>query len=50
MTDAQLAEWKKAVAPVYAQFEKDIGVDLIKSAQKYSLPAQPKAEKPATKK
>jgi len=50
LTDAQLAEWKKAVAPVYAQFEKDIGVDLIKSAQKYSLPAQPKAEKPATKK
>ena len=50
LTDAQLAEWKKAVAPVYAQFEKDIGVDLIKSAQKYSQPAQPKAEKPATKK
>ena len=50
LTDAQLTEWKKSVAPVYAQFEKDIGVDLIKSAQKYSLPAQPKAEKPATKK
>jgi C4-dicarboxylate-binding protein DctP len=50
LTDAQLAEWKKAVAPVYAQFEKDIGVDLIKSAQKYSQAAQPKAEKPATKK
>ena len=50
LTDAQLAEWKKAVAPVYAQFEKDVGVDLIKSAQKYSQVAQPKAEKPATKK
>lgn len=50
LTDAQLAEWKKAVAPVYAQFEKDIGADLIKAAQKYSQPAQPKAEKPATKK
>jgi len=50
LTDAQLAEWKKAVAPVYAQFEKDIGVDLIKSAQKHSQAAQPKAEKPATKK
>jgi C4-dicarboxylate-binding protein DctP len=50
LTDVQLAEWKKAVAPVYAQFEKDIGADLIKSAQKYSQPAQPKAEKPATKK
>jgi len=50
LTDAQLAEWKKAVAPVYAQFEKDVGVDLIKAAQKYSQAAQPKAEKPATKK
>jgi C4-dicarboxylate-binding protein DctP len=50
LTDAQLAEWKKAVAPVYAQFEKDIGADLIKAAQKHSQPAQPKAEKPATKK
>ena len=50
LTDAQLAEWKKAVAPVYAQFEKDIGADLIKSAQKHSQAAQPKAEKPATKK
>ena len=50
LTDAQLAEWKKSVAPVYAQFEKDIGVDLIKSAQKFSQAAQPKAEKPATKK
>ena len=50
LTDAQLAEWKKAVAPVYAQFEKDIGVDLVKSAQKHSQAAQPKAEKPATKK
>jgi C4-dicarboxylate-binding protein DctP len=50
LTDAQLAEWKKAVAPVYAQFEKDVGVDLIKSAQKFSQTAQPKAEKPATKK
>ena len=50
LTDAQLAEWKKAVAPVYAQFEKDVGVDLIKSAQKFSQTAQPKAEKPVTKK
>ena len=51
LTDAQLAEWKKAVAPVYAQFEKDIGVDLIKSARtlrtriracaRAPLPAQP---------
>jgi C4-dicarboxylate-binding protein DctP len=37
LTDAQLAEWKKAVAPVYAQFEKDIGPDLIKSAQSHSI-------------
>lgn len=37
ITDAQLAEWKKAVAPVYAQFEKDIGADLIKAAQSHSL-------------
>lgn len=50
LTDAQLTEWKKSVAPVYAQFEKDIGIDLIKSAQKFSQTAQPKAEKPATKK
>lgn len=40
LTDAQLAEWKKSVAPVYAQFEKDIGADLIKAAQKYSLPTK----------
>ena len=40
LTDAQLAEWKKSVAPVYAQFEKDIGTDLIKAAQKYSLPTK----------
>ena len=37
LTDVQLAEWKKAVAPVYAQFEKDIGADLIKAAQSHSL-------------
>ena len=37
LTDAQLAEWKKAVAPVYTQFEKDIGADLIKAAQSHSL-------------
>jgi len=37
LTDAQLAEWKKAVAPVYAQFEKDIGPDLIKAAQSHSI-------------
>ena len=37
LTDAQLAEWQKAVAPVYAQFEKDIGTDLIKAAQSHSL-------------
>ncbi|MSP06369.1 MAG: DctP family TRAP transporter solute-binding subunit [Candidatus Fonsibacter sp.] len=36
LTDAQLAEWKKAVAPVYAQFENDIGTDLIKAAQSHS--------------
>jgi C4-dicarboxylate-binding protein DctP len=40
LTDAQLAEWKKSVAPVYAQFEKDIGTDLIKAAQKHSLPTK----------
>jgi len=37
LTDAQLAEWKKAVAPVYSQFEKDIGADLIKAAQRHSV-------------
>ena len=37
LTDAQLTEWKKSVAPVYAQFEKDIGVDLIEAAQSHSL-------------
>jgi C4-dicarboxylate-binding protein DctP len=37
LTDAQLAEWQKAVAPVYAQFEKDIGTDLIKAARSHSL-------------
>ena len=37
LSDAELAEWKKAVAPVYAQFEKDIGADLIKAAQSHSL-------------
>ena len=36
LTDAQLAEWKKAVAPVYAQFKNDIGADLIKAAQSHS--------------
>ena len=37
LTDAELAKWKKSVAPVYAQFEKDIGADLIKAAQRHSL-------------
>jgi len=37
LTEAELAEWKKAVAPVYTQFEKDIGADLIKAAQSHSL-------------
>ena len=37
LTDTELAEWKKAVAPVYVQFEKDIGVDLIEAAQSHSL-------------
>ncbi|NBQ46572.1 MAG: DctP family TRAP transporter solute-binding subunit [Proteobacteria bacterium] len=50
LTDAQLAEWKKAMQPVYKQFEADIGVDLIKAAQAASKPAQPKAEKPPVKK
>ena len=50
LTDAQLAEWKKAMQPVYKQFEADIGADLIKAAQAASKPAQPKAEKPAVKK
>jgi len=50
LTDAQLAEWKKAMQPVYKQFEADIGADLIKAAQAASKPAQPKAEKPPVKK
>lgn len=50
LTDAQLAEWKKAMQPVYKQFEADIGADLIKAAQAASKPAQPKAEKPPIKK
>jgi C4-dicarboxylate-binding protein DctP len=33
LTPTQLAEWKKAMAPVYKQFEADIGADLIKAAQ-----------------
>jgi C4-dicarboxylate-binding protein DctP len=37
LTDAELAEWKKAVEPVYKQFEADIGADLIKAAQSHSL-------------
>lgn len=50
LTDTQLAEWKKAMQPVYKQFEADIGADLIKAAQAASKPAQPKAEKPPVKK
>jgi len=50
LTDAQLAEWKTAMQPVYKQFEPEIGADLIKAAQAASKPAQPKAEKPAVKK
>ena len=50
LTDAQLAEWKKAMQPVYKQFEADIGADLIKAAQAASKPAQPKAEKAPVKK
>jgi len=50
LTDAQLAEWKKAMQPVYKQFEADIGADLIKAAQAASKPAQPKAEKPPVRK
>ena len=50
LTDAQLAEWKKAMQPVYKQFEPEIGAELIKAAQAASKPAQPKAEKPAVKK
>ena len=50
LTDAQLAEWKKAMQPVYKQFEPEIGADLIKATQAASKPAQPKAEKPAVKK
>ncbi len=50
LTDAQLVEWKKAMQPVYKQFEADIGADLIKAAQAASKPAQPKAEKPPVKK
>jgi C4-dicarboxylate-binding protein DctP len=33
LTADQLAAWKKALEPVYKEFEKDIGPDLIKSAQ-----------------
>jgi len=33
LTADQLAAWKKALEPVYKEFEKDIGPDLIKAAQ-----------------
>ena len=36
LTDAELAEWKKAMEPVYKRFEADIGVDLIKAAASHS--------------
>ena len=38
LTDAQLAEWKKAMEPVYKKFEADIGADLVKAAQSHSAP------------
>ncbi len=37
LTSAQLEEWKKAMAPVYKQFEADVGADLIKAAQAASV-------------
>ena len=36
LTDAELAEWKKAMEPVYKRFEADIGADLIKAAASHS--------------
>ena len=37
LTDAERDEWKKAVEPVYKEFEAVIGADLIKAAQSHSL-------------
>ncbi|MEO8123748.1 MAG: DctP family TRAP transporter solute-binding subunit, partial [Burkholderiales bacterium] len=34
MTKAELAEWRKAMQPVWKQFEGDIGKDVIEAAQK----------------
>lgn len=36
MSAADLAEWKKAMEPVYKKFEADIGPDLIKAAASHS--------------
>ena len=36
LTDAELAEWKKAMEPEYKRFEADIGADLIKAAASHS--------------
>jgi len=33
LTPAQSAEWKKALVPVYKEFESAIGKDLIAAAQ-----------------
>jgi C4-dicarboxylate-binding protein DctP len=33
LTPAQSAEWKKALTPVYKEFESAIGKDLIAAAQ-----------------
>jgi len=34
LDDAQRAEWVKAMKPVWAQFEKDVGAENIAIAQK----------------
>ena len=36
LTDAQRAEWVEAVKPVWAQFEDDIGADLLEAARSYN--------------
>ena len=33
LTDAQRTEWVKAMKPVWAKFEADIGADMIEAAQ-----------------
>ena len=38
LTPAQRAEWQKAMTPVWAKFESQIGKDLIAEAQKSNAP------------